>query len=92
MIPEGVPTSGFKPNRWALTGVADPSDCEQAPPQGGSVHSFATADTAGCSCEQIIVALDLGKRSRQVRLQHQRHGDLGGSGEPLTAGSRRLNQ
>ena len=61
-IPEGIPTRTLGVNRWALTdgdGIFD-----TAPPPGrgrGPDLDFMIEDTAGCSCEQIIEALDLGK-------------------------------
>ncbi len=56
-IPEAAPTRRFGKNRWALT---DGTDFEQAPPQAGSKRSFSTADTGGCSCEQIVAAAGIG--------------------------------
>jgi cysteine-rich repeat protein len=59
-IPESVPTSGqLGKNRWALTDGNTIFD--QAPPQSGSKYTFTVDDTRGCSCEQIIGALGLGK-------------------------------
>jgi hypothetical protein len=60
-IPEGVPTKQLGVNRWALTD-ADFEFDTKLPPGGGNGpgFSFSTADTAGCSCEQIIEILDLG--------------------------------
>ena len=61
-IPEGVPTRRLGVNRFALVdgdGVFDTT-----PPRGrgrGPGLSFTTADTGGCSCEQIIEVLALGK-------------------------------
>jgi len=56
---EVVPTSGhLGNNRWALQS-AD-GNFTQAPPQAGSVFSISTADTRGCSCQQIIEAAGLG--------------------------------
>ena len=84
VIPEVVPTQGLGVNRFALVdgdGVFDTT----LPPGGGggSGLSFTIEDTAGCSCEQIIDLLALGKGHKEVRMLDQRHGDLGGSG-PLT--------
>lgn len=64
VLPEGVPTDpkGLGTNRFAQLD-ADP-DFETTAPKGGGKgprKSFTMADTQGCSCEQIIVALDLGK-------------------------------
>jgi hypothetical protein len=61
-LPEAVPTLELGVNRWAL---ADGSGVFQTrlPPGGGrgpDLH-FTIEDTAGCSCEQIIAALDLGQ-------------------------------
>lgn len=60
VIPEAVPTPGspLGQNRWALhrgDGVFT-----QAPPQAGSVHSFDTSVTGGCSCQQIVAATGKG--------------------------------
>ena len=60
-LPEGVPTIELGVNRFAQT---DPDpDFETVAPKGGGRgpgKSFTIADTQGCSCEQIIDALDLG--------------------------------
>jgi len=60
VIPEGVPTNGLGTNRYALVdgdGIFDTTH-----PNGhGHSEVFTIFDTAGCSCEQIIVGLDLGK-------------------------------
>jgi hypothetical protein len=61
VIPEGVPTVALGVNRWALVdgdGIFD----TLLPPGGGGGPglSFSVGDTGGCSCEQIITALDLG--------------------------------
>ncbi len=60
VIPEGVPTVRLGVNRWALTdgdGIFD-----TVPPAGGGPGAdFTIGDTAGCSCEQIIVAQGLGR-------------------------------
>jgi len=65
-IPEAlVPTSGsLRYNRWALMeidGVADGIFDTNSPPGGGTSASFTIEDTAGCSCEQIVEELGLGK-------------------------------
>ena len=60
VIPEGVPTRRLGRNRFALVdddGIFDTN----RPPGRGPGASFTVEETAGCSCEQIIVALDLGK-------------------------------
>lgn len=60
VIPEGVPTDGLGTNRWAL--VDDDLEFDTTPPSGkGPGRSYTTADTGGCSCEQIIDELGLGK-------------------------------
>jgi hypothetical protein len=61
-IPELVPQQGnLGNNRWALTDEEDPLVFDQGPPQSGSNFNFTTGDTGGCSCEQIIEELGLGK-------------------------------
>jgi len=64
-IPEAVPTSsrGLGRNRWTLADTD--GSFTQAPPQAGSTFAFTTADTRGCSCEQIIDAAGLGKGHRK---------------------------
>jgi len=60
VIPEGVPTDSLGVNRFAL--VDGDFIFDTTPPKGkGPQASFTTEDTAGCSCEQIIEALHLGK-------------------------------
>jgi len=60
VIPESVPTNELGVNRFALVdgdGVFDTTL-----PEGiGPLASFDIFDTAGCSCEQIIAAQELGK-------------------------------
>jgi predicted extracellular nuclease len=61
-IPESVPTSQLGTNRWAL--VDDDGVFDTKAPKGnskGPKRSFTIEDTAGCSCEQIIDELHLGK-------------------------------
>lgn len=59
VIPEGVPTVRLGVNRWAL--VDENFEFDTTAPEGnGPDRSYSTANTAGCSCEQIIAALDLG--------------------------------
>ena len=59
VIPEGVPTVRLGTNRWAL--VDDDFEFDTTAPNGkGPGRSYSTADTGGCSCEQIIGALGLG--------------------------------
>jgi hypothetical protein len=60
VIPELVPTVQLGVNRYAL--MDDDAIFDTIPPQGkkpGQV--FTVADTAGCSCAQIIEALGLGE-------------------------------
>ena len=61
VIPDGVPTSkrGLGRNRWTLDNPD--GSFTQGPPQAGRTMSFSTTDTGGCSCEQIIAELGLGK-------------------------------
>ena len=61
VIPEGVPTSsrGLGKNRWTLNNPD--GTFTQGPPQSGRTPSFSTTDTGGCSCEQIIAELGLGR-------------------------------
>jgi hypothetical protein len=56
VIPEGVPTKKLKNKRWALTDGDFLFDTVITGNGKGSNRSYTTADTAGCSCEQIIVA------------------------------------
>ncbi len=59
-IPESVPTNKLGINRYALVdgdGVFDTT----LPKGIGPLASFDIFDTAGCSCEQIIEAQELGK-------------------------------
>ena len=60
VIPEAVPTEKLGENRFALTdadGIFDTT----TPMAKSAQPSFTIVDTAGCSCEQIIEALKLGK-------------------------------
>ena len=61
VLPESVPTTGqLKPNHWALTDddlLFDTMVRGKGPPRQG----YSTADTAGCSCQQIVEAQGLGK-------------------------------
>jgi len=61
-IPESVPTSGqLNPNHWALmTNDSFEFDTVTKGKGKGPNRSYSTADTAGCSCEQIIEAQGLG--------------------------------
>lgn len=60
VIPEGVPTRKLRVNRFALTDADGVFDTVQPLGQGPQ-KSFTIEDTAGCSCEQIILAQELGK-------------------------------
>ncbi|MCJ7591703.1 MAG: PQQ-binding-like beta-propeller repeat protein [Woeseiaceae bacterium] len=59
IIPESVPTLVLKPNQYALTSSIVSSD-GLLYFQSSSNTKFTTADTRGCSCEQIVAALGLG--------------------------------
>ena len=60
VIPEGAPTSGsLRYNRWALMDEDGVFDTRRSR-GGGTSASFTIEDTAGCSCEQIVVELGLG--------------------------------
>jgi len=64
VIPESVPTESLGNNRFALVdddGVFDTT----APNGNGPQASFDIFDTAGCSCEQIIEAQELGDGHRK---------------------------
>jgi len=59
VLPEGVPTMALGINRWA--DVNGDGVFETVMPKGkGPGRAYTIEDTAGCSCEQIIDALDLG--------------------------------
>ncbi|MBT8069663.1 MAG: lamin tail domain-containing protein [Gammaproteobacteria bacterium] len=60
VIPEAVPTIVLRTNRFALTD--DDRIFDTTEPNGtGPQASFDIFDTAGCSCEQIVVEQGLGK-------------------------------
>ena len=59
VIPEGVPTRELKPWHWALVDGDTTFDTRATPGPGPGV-SFTTADTQGCSCTQILVAMGFG--------------------------------
>jgi hypothetical protein len=65
VIPEYVPTVELKPNHWALVDGDfdfDTVSKGKGKGKGGSAgRSYTIEDTAGCSCEQIIDKLALGK-------------------------------
>ncbi|HEX5760910.1 MAG TPA: lamin tail domain-containing protein [Thermoanaerobaculia bacterium] len=58
-IPETAPSGGLKPNHWAL--IDDDTIFDTVTPGGGSPTPYTLQQTAGCSCEQIIAAMGLGK-------------------------------
>jgi len=59
VIPEAVPTRELRTNNFAL--VDDDRNFDTKKPKGkGPQVSFDIFDTAGCSCEQIIVEQELG--------------------------------
>jgi hypothetical protein len=60
VIPEPMPTKQLGVNRYALTNDDAIFDTIR-PKRGGSGNVFTLADTAGCSCAQIIDALGLGE-------------------------------
>jgi hypothetical protein len=55
-----VPERQLRPNRYALTDADLVFDSHG----NGDRFAFTTADTAGCSCEQIIDAQHLGEGHR----------------------------
>ncbi len=60
VIAESVPTRRLGVNRFAL--VDDDNAFDTSTPRGGGPGvGFTIEDTSGCSCEQIIVALGLGR-------------------------------
>ncbi|HEY9420390.1 MAG TPA: lamin tail domain-containing protein [Thermoanaerobaculia bacterium] len=66
-IPETAPTQGLNPNHYVLAdgdGIFDTV--------GGASGPFTIQQTAGCSCEQIVVQLGLGNG-------HRKHGCSKGS-------------
>ena len=63
VIAESVPTSGaLNPNHWALTAGGNGFDFDTVIKGKGKGpnRSYTIADTAGCSCEQIVAAQGLG--------------------------------
>ncbi|MGH9360331.1 MAG: endonuclease/exonuclease/phosphatase family protein, partial [Thermoanaerobaculia bacterium] len=66
-IPEAMPSAGqLNPNHWAL--LDGDTIFDTVLPGGGTpADPFTSQQTAGCSCEQIIVAMGLGKG-------HAKHG------------------
>lgn len=63
-IPEPAPTAGLGVNRFALVD-GDFAFDTRAPEGDGPSAAFSTADTAGCSCAQIIEAQGLGAGHRK---------------------------
>jgi predicted extracellular nuclease len=64
-IPEGVPTDRLNPNHYALVDGDRTFDTAAPPGRAGRMPSFSIADTAGCSCEQIldrVATLEAGER------------------------------
>ncbi|MFC1688270.1 6-bladed beta-propeller [Pseudomonadota bacterium] len=59
VIPESVPTKHLGINRWALVDADMVFDTKLRANEAPE-NLYSLADTAGCSCEQIIEALDLG--------------------------------
>jgi hypothetical protein len=53
-IPESVPTLRLNPNHHALVNRDGVFDTTATPGRAGRMPSFSIADTAGCSCEQIL--------------------------------------
>ena len=61
IIPGTVPTVGLRPNRWALLDDGDTNFDTVSRGRGrGPGRSYTITDTAGCSCQQIIVVQGLG--------------------------------
>jgi predicted extracellular nuclease len=60
VIPESVPTHGLNPNHWALVDGDLIFDTVGTP-----ANPYTVQQTAGCSCEQIIVQLGLGNGQRK---------------------------
>lgn len=58
LIPESIPTVSLRTNRYALT-TENTSD--RLVFESSNSTAITIADTAGCSCEQIVASLALGK-------------------------------
>ena len=58
MVPEGAPTRSLRSNRSALTGLGGIFETAGPNPMG---VVYTMEDTLGCSCEQIVDELGLGK-------------------------------
>ena len=73
-LPEvNVPTNGLKPNHYADTDGDGTFNAGQSHGQGqSSRQTFTLIDTSGCSCEQIIEAMELGHG-------HKKHGCSSGA-------------
>ena len=63
--PESVPERRLNTNHWALVDNDRVFDTVIKGKGGGTGRSYTLDDTAGCSCEQIIDALDLGDGHRK---------------------------
>jgi predicted extracellular nuclease len=62
-IPEAVPTQGLTIHHWAL--VNGDLLFDTVVPGGAPARTITVADTAGCSCDQILTALSLGAGQRK---------------------------
>jgi len=60
VIPESLAGSASAPqtNRWAI--MDDSGFFTQGPPLSGRNFSYSIEDSMGCSCEQIVIAMELG--------------------------------
>jgi hypothetical protein len=65
-IPEGMPTKALLPLHYALTDADTTFNTFK-----GKESSFTTADTAGCSCTQIIALSGLGSLASKVGCNRQ---------------------
>jgi hypothetical protein len=54
-VPEGVAANGLNPNHYALV------DADLIFDTNGGSSVFTVQQTAGCSCEQILVSMGFGK-------------------------------
>ena len=59
VIPEAAPTVTLQPNHYALVDGDTVFDTEVVG-NGNNARTFTLADTAGCSCEQIVAATGAG--------------------------------
>ena len=67
-VPEGVPTAGLARYRYALMdrsglGSGEPTEFTTSPAR----FAYTTADTEGCSCEQILELTENTRRSERQR-------------------------